>query len=79
MLYVQFNIIFLSQNLLMLFTLHKWYPHALQDRAPTVDHKPTTRVPIQQACFLFFTNNFHTGAYFLTLNGPASNTYAKVT
>ena len=27
----------------------------------TVDHQPTTRAQIQQACFLFFTNNFHTG------------------
>jgi len=53
---------FLSQNLLLLFTLHKWYPHALQPCAPTVDHQPTTRTRIQQACFLFFTNNFHTGA-----------------
>ena len=33
-----------------------------QPCAPTVDHQPTTKSRIQQACFLFFTNNFHPGA-----------------
>jgi len=44
------------------FTLYNWYPHAPQPGVPNVDHQPTTRTRIQQACFLFFTNNFHTGA-----------------
>jgi len=45
--------------LLLWCILHKWYSHALQPCAPTVDHQPTTKSRIQQACFLFFTNNFH--------------------
>ena len=36
-------IIFLSQSLLLLCTLHKWYSHAPQPCAPTVDHQPTTK------------------------------------
>ena len=83
------DIIFLSLCLLLWCILHKWYSHAPQPCAPTVDHQPTTKSRIEQACFLFFTNNFHpdvlmsnpitTDSYFLTLNGPTSNTKAKVT
>ena len=53
------DIIFLSLCLLLWCILHKWYSHAPQPCAPTVDHQPTTKSRIQQACFLFFTNNFH--------------------
>jgi len=40
------DIIFLSQSLLLLLNLHKWYSHAPQPCAPTVDHQPTTRTRI---------------------------------
>jgi len=64
-LFWQEDIIFLSQCLLLWSTLHKWYSHAPQPCAPTVDHQPTIWTQIQQACLLFFTNNFHPGAYTL--------------
>jgi len=40
------DIIFLSQCLLLWCTLHKWYSHAPQPCAPTVDHQTTTRTRI---------------------------------
>ena len=55
------DIIFLSQCLLLWCIVHKWYSHAHQPCAPTVDN-PTTKSRIQQAFFLFFTNNFDPGA-----------------
>ena len=48
------DIIFLSKCLSQWCTLHKWYSHAPQPCAPTVDHQPTIRTQIQQACLLFF-------------------------
>jgi len=36
----------LSQSLLLLCTFHKWYSHAPQPCALTVDHQPTTRTRI---------------------------------
>ena len=53
------EIIFLSLCLLLWCILHTWYSHAPQPCAPSVDHQPTTKSRIQQACYLFFTNNFH--------------------
>jgi len=53
------DIIFISLCLLLWCILHKWYSHAHQPCAPAVDHQPTTKSRIQQACFLFFINNFH--------------------
>jgi len=49
-------------HMLLWCTLHKWYSHPPQPCAPTVDHQPTIRTQIQQACLLFSTNNFHPGA-----------------
>jgi len=40
------DIEFLSQCLLLWCTLHKWYSHAPQPCAPTVDHQPTIRTQI---------------------------------
>ena len=41
------NIIFHSQYLLLLFTCHRWYPHAIQPGTLTFHHQPTTKTQIQ--------------------------------
>ena len=51
--------IFISLCLSLWCIFHKWYSHAPQPCAPTVDHQPTTKSRFQQVCFLFFTNNYH--------------------
>jgi len=71
------DIIFLSVCQLLWCILHKWYSHAPQPCAPTVDHQPTTKSRIRQACFLFFTttstlmcNPITTDSYFWLWTDP---------
>ena len=80
------DIIFLSQCLLLWCTLHKWFSHAPQPCAPTVDRQPTIRTQINKLAFCssLTTSTLVPKPYYNRLilsdsERTAPNTYAKVT